>query len=325
MTDAADHTPRVSVVIPSWNGYALLAECLESLARQSYRDFDTIVVDDASTDDTAVRTPTAFPWVRLLRHECNKGFCGAVNTGIRAARGEFIVLLNNDMTLDSTFLEALVAAADRRAAAMLAPLILWKDEPDVIYAAGDVQRANGRAESIGFRAPLEGFVFSEDVFGVSAGAALYRRAVFDQLGVFDERYGVYFSDSDLSFRARLAGYSARFVRDAVTYHVGSASLFGKTLGRTRQCYINHALLLLKNMPLPLLLRHVPEIAAERLHQARRVFSAARAENGAVFAARTLAGAWLDLVRLLPHALASRRVIQKARTLSSRDLEALLSP
>ena len=156
-----------------------------------------------------------------------------------------------------------------------------------------------------------------------AGAALYRREVFDLVGVFDPRFNVYFSDSDLSFRARLSGFDARFARDAVAYHVGSASLGGRTLKRTCQCYVNHMLLVVKNMPLGLLIRHVPAIMRERMHQARRVFSAARVEGGAAYAIRTLFGAWLSMLAVMPHAWCERRRIQAARKLSGAELEALL--
>jgi len=315
---------RVSVVIPTWNQRNLLLDCLESLERQTFRDADITVVDDASPDDTADIVAARHPAVRLIRQPENQGFCAAVNAGIRASTGDLVLLLNDDMTLAPDFLERLVHAADATGAAMFAPLILWRDEPHTIYGAGDRQWVNGRPESIGFRSPLQGFAFSDDVFGVCAGAALYRREVFDQVGLLDPAFNIYFSDGDLSFRARLAGFGARFVREAVAYHVGSAGLFGRTLKRTRQCYVNHMMLVVKDMPAGLLLRHAPAIAAERLHQARRVFSAARTEAGAVYAGRVLFGAWCSMLRLLPHAWRERRRIQPARTVSLAALEAVLT-
>ncbi|NIA14052.1 MAG: glycosyltransferase [Nitrospiraceae bacterium] len=314
---------RVSVVIPTWNQKTLLTGCLESLARQTFQDFDTWVVDDASTDGTALEVGGRFPWVQVHRRDRNGGFCVAVNAGIERAAGDYVVLLNDDMTLAPDFLERLVDAAESSGAGLVAPLILWRDEPDVIYGAGDTQWVSGRPESIGFRCPLEGFDFSDKVFGVCAGAALYRREVFEQVGVFDTRFDIYFSDSDLSFRARLSGFDARFARDAVAYHVGSASLDGRTLKRTCQCYVNHMLLVVKNMPLGVLIRHAPAIIRERMHQARRVFSAARVEAGAFHGIRTLFGAWWSMLGVMPHALRERRRIQAARQLSAGELEALL--
>ena len=312
------------MVVPTWNGRGLILACLESLSMQTFYDFEIVVVDDGSDDGTSAHVKERFPDVRLITFDHNAGFCVAVNKGIEESAGDLIILLNNDMTVAPDFIERLVAAAAATDAALFAPLVVWRDEPHIIYSAGDMQRRNGRPESIGFRRPLEGFPFSEDVFGVSAGAALYRRKVFETVGVFDPAYGIYFSDSDLSFRARLAGFRARFVRDAVAYHVGSASLFGKTLKRTRQCCINHVLLVLKNVPLRLILRHAPAILAERAHQVLRLFSSARAEYGALRATLIVGQTLLSIPWLFPHALSERRRIQHSREIGIEELEGLLS-
>ncbi len=314
---------RVSIVIPTWNGRDLLLACLDSLAEQTFRDFETVVIDDGSTDDTVGAINERFPDVLLVSLGTNRGFCRAVNAGIKHATAELIVLLNNDITVAPDFLANLVRAADSSGAAMFAPLILWRDEPETIYSAGDAQRTTGRPESIGFRQALNAFEFPEEIFGVCAGAAMYRRELFESVGVLDPAYDIYFSDSDLSFRARLAGFHARFVRDAVAWHVGSASLFGKPLKRTRQCCVNHALLVLKNMPFRLLLRHAPEIAMERLHQVRRVFSAARTEYGAFRAATDVVRTLASILPLLPHVFRERRRIQRSRKLDIEALDGLL--
>jgi len=291
---------------------------------QTFYDFEIVVVDDGSDDGTSAHVKERFPDVRLITFDHNAGFCVAVNKGIEESGGDLIILLNNDMTVAPDFIERLVATADTTDAALFAPLVVWRDEPHIIYSAGDMQRRNGRPESIGFRRPLEGFPFSEEVFGVSAGAALYRREVFETVGVLDPAYGIYFSDSDLSFRARLAGFRARFVRDAVAYHVGSASLFGKTLKRTRQCCVNHVLLVLKNMPFRLILRHAPAILAERAHQVRRLFSAARTEYGPLRATLIAGQTLLSIPWLLPHAFSERGKIQRSRKIAIEELEELLS-
>jgi GT2 family glycosyltransferase len=316
--------PHVTTVIPSWNGRELLVECIESLAAQTYEDTEVVVVDDGSTDRTGEAVAARFPKVTLERMPENTGFCVATNTGIRMARGELILLLNNDMTLEADFVERLVEAADVSDAAMFAPLVLWRDEPDVIYSAGDRQRSNGRPEPIGFRMPVSEFAFDEPPFGVTAGAGLYRRAVFDRVGLLDERFNCYFSDSDLSFRARLAGFEATFVREAVCYHVGSASLMGANWRRSRECCRNHALVVLKNMPASTLARHAPAVAAERLHQMRQVVSAVRCEFGLARALGILAGTWASTMAAAPHALRHRRSIQRNRVLNPGELDALLA-
>jgi GT2 family glycosyltransferase len=315
----------ISIVIPSWNGKQLLADCLRSIESQTLGRVDTLVVDDASTDGTADMVGDLFPWVRVLRLERNSGFCVAVNAGIARVASEYVFLLNNDITLYPDCIGRLMAAAEQSGAGLLAPLILWRDQPDVIYSAGDMQRANGRPESIGFMSSCASFAYPDAVFGVSAAAGLYRREVFDRVGLFDCRFGTYFSDSDLSFRARLAGFTALFVREAVAWHVGSASLGSSTLKRTRECCVNHTLLVIKNMPAPLLAHYAPLIMRERLHQIRRLFSAARTERGAVCAAGQVAAAGARILRLMPHALRERRRIQRTRNVSAGEIKALLSP
>jgi len=314
----------ISVVIPSWNGKQLLADCLHSIESQTLGRVDTLVVDDASTDGTADMVRERFPWATVLQLEQNSGFCAAVNAGIVRTASNYVFLLNNDITLYPDCIGRLMAAAEQSGAALLAPLILWRDQPGVIYSAGDRQRANGRPESIGFMSPHADFAYSDEVFGVSAAAGLYRREVFDRVGLFDCRFGTYFSDSDLSFRARLAGFKAVFVHEAVAWHVGSASLGGSTLKRTRECCVNHALLVIKNMPAPLLVRYAPDIMRERIHQIRRLFSAARAERGALYAAGQVAAAGVRVLSLWPHALRERRRIQRNRKVSPAQIKALLS-
>ncbi|MCC6695549.1 MAG: glycosyltransferase family 2 protein [Candidatus Hydrogenedentes bacterium] len=313
----------LSVIIPTWNRRELLVECLESLAAQSRRADQIIVVDDGSADDTAAYVAREWPGVRLVRLERNSGFCVAVNAGIRVAAGDWVFLLNNDMTLEPDCLERLMEAADQGSAAMLAPLVLFHDDPDTIYSAGDRQRANGRPEAIGFRQRLDVYQFPKMIFGVSGGAGLYKREVFDRVGPLDECFVAYFEDSDLNFRARLAGFEAQFVREAIAYHVGSASLGGRTWWRARQCFRNHALLVVKDFPLSVFVANFPSILRERLHQARRLVSSARTEFGLVRALAMLGAAGFDTLAAMPHCLRERRRIQRARRISIVELKRLM--
>ncbi len=313
----------LTIVIPTYNGRDLLRECLASLDAQSFSDFEVLIVDDGSEEDIEAFVAAEFPNARVIRLSQNAGFAAAVNTGLRELKTECVMLLNNDMCLEAECIEKLMGALEDGPAAMVAPLVLWKDEPETIYSAGDRIRRNGRPESIGFRCPREGFEFSEPVFGVSAGAAVYRREVFEKCGLLDERFVAYFEDADLGFCARLAGFEAACVPDAVAYHVGSASQHGKTWWRSRQCYRNHALLVLKNMPLAILIRYAPLILCERLHQARMLLSSARAEFGLVRALFEWVRAWVEIVELLPHALGARWHGMRTRAISDADLAELL--
>lgn len=314
---------RVSVVIPTWNRKDLLGECLRSIASQMRAPDEVVVVDDGSTDGTAELVNNEFPFAAVIRLERNRGFCVAINAGIRAASGDLLLLLNNDMTLEPAFVDSLVRAATASDAAMFAPLVLFRDEPDLIYCAGDRQLANGRPESIGFRKRLNGFEHPGRIFGVSAGAGVYRREVFERVGLFDERFAAYFEDSDLNLRARLAGFRCEYVPGAVAYHAGSASLGGKFWWRSRQCYRNHALLVLKNYPANLLVWLFPSIIGERLNQLGHCLSSARAEFGFLKALKVAMGAWLEIVASLSHVVRERRRVRSIRKLSSNQFRALL--
>lgn len=319
-----DGDVRLTVIIPSWNQRDLLLECLESLAQQTYANFDIMVVDDGSTDDTVTAVNGAYPNVHVISMDENAGFAAAVNTGIQEIHTEFVLLLNNDMTLDKHCLAELVEAADRSEAAMFAPLVLWKDDPAVVYSAGDRILANGRPQAIGFRVPLDEFAPPDRIFGVSAGAALYRRMLFDEIGYFDESYIAYFEDADLCARARLAGLDAAFVGDAVAYHVGSASIRGRMWWRTRQCSRNYFLLIAKTFPVSVLLRHSPEIAVESLQALVRIVDAARCEFGLGKAIGILFTALYSLGRQLPNAVQERMKIQRHRAITPLQFNDLLT-
>lgn len=320
---AAIVSARIDIIIPTWNGQDVLMPCLASLAGQTCRDFDVTVVDDGSTDGTVDAVHQGYPGVRVIALERNQGFCAAVNTGITATSNELIFLLNNDMTLMPDCLAQLVATLEHDRADMVAPIVLFQDEPDVVYSAGDCQRMNGRSECWGHKAVRKEFVPPDTVFGVSAGAALYRRAIFDRVGVLDEKYGAYFEDADLSFRARLAGFNAALATDAIAYHAGSASIRDRMWWRTQQCCRNHALLVIKNMPAALIMRNAPQIAWERINQMRRFVSGARTEFGIVRAWWMLLRTEMEIGRLLPQLIRERWAIQRSRQVSNADLEALL--
>ncbi len=316
--------PTVSVVIPTWNRQDLVRDCLASLAEQTCVPDEIVVVDDGSTDGTADIVAAEFPAVHLVALPENGGFARAVNAGLRAATGDWIFLLNNDMTLDPACIVRMLECAETTGADMIAPLVLWRDDPATIYSAGDLIAQGGRPVACGFRAPREGFTMPDEIFGVSGGAGMFRRDVFDRVGLLDESFGAYFEDADLCFRARLAGFTAALAPAAIAYHIGSASIAGKTWWRSQQCFKNHALLVIKNYPAPFLRRHGRALIAEHFHQKRQCFRALRTEFGALFASWMTITTWCRILGALPSVLAERKIIQSARTISDEELTRLLA-
>jgi len=314
----------VSVVIPTYNRRDLVERCLDSLALQTHDDIEIIVVDDGSTDGTAELVASRYPHARMERLPRNGGFAVAANAGIRAARGAWVLLLNNDVTMEPDCIARMLATAEQASSDIVAPMILWDDDRARIYSAGDRMRKDGRPEPIGFRQPREGFTPPEFIFGATAACGLFRREVLDTVGLLDESFGAYFEDSDLCFRARLAGFRAALAAEAVAYHIGSASQGGRTWWRSAQCCRNHALLVEKNMPEALRAKHHALIAAERRHQSERLWSSARAELGTLRAVGVALRYALSLKRALPAARRARTTIQAAARVTPDEMDTWLS-
>src|SRR5215210_9226871 len=221
--------PRVTVIIPNWNGERFLSSCLGSLRQQSFEDFKTILVDNGSIDSSVEFVNHNFPEVRVLPLGENKGFSAAVNAGIRASHDEYVALLNNDSEVDTRWLEGLVEAADSYPeAGLFASKLVDFHDRRVLDGAGDALRLSGLPYRLGHGERDSGrFSRAGYVFGACAAAALYRREMLDEVGLFDEDFVSYCEDGDLSFRAQLAGYRCFYVPGAVVYHMGSASTGGK--------------------------------------------------------------------------------------------------
>lgn len=213
--------PRLSVIIVNYNSGPRLARCLEHLARQTSRDFETIVVDNASRDDSEGAV-LAHQGVRLDRAEKNLGFAAANNRAAKSASGEWLVFLNPDAYPEPGWLSELLAASDRHPwADALGSTQLNAADPAKIDGAGDVFHVLGLAYRGHFGRPAAKLPPEGECFSVCAAAAMYRKSTFEGLGGFDERFFCYGEDVDLGFRLRLSGGRAVQVRDARVLHEGS--------------------------------------------------------------------------------------------------------
>ncbi len=241
---------KVTVVIPNYNGKHFLGPCLEALARQTYRDFEVLVIDNASTDGSVAWLRTFYPQVNVMVMETNLGFAGGVNVGIRAAKTPYVLLLNNDTEAAPGFVQALVHAIEQcpKAFSVSSKMIQFHDH-DRMDDAGDLYCAAGWAFQRGVGAPVSAYNRCRRVFSACAGAAIYRTRVFEEIGVFDELHFAYLEDIDIGYRARLAGYENLYCPKAVVYHVGSGTSGSKyndfkvKLSSRNNIYLNY-----KNMP-----------------------------------------------------------------------------
>jgi GT2 family glycosyltransferase len=308
--------PACSVIIVNWNGRHHLDTCLGALRSQSFTDFETILVDNGSTDGSSDHVRARHPWVQLIPLAENRGFCGGSNEGIRRARGSYVALLNNDTEVEPDWLRELVSAIERPQVGFCASQILFFDERNVIDSAGDEFAINGVAHKRGHLEQASQYTEAEEVFGACAAAALYRRSMLEDVGLLDEDFFLIFEDADLSFRARNAGYRCVYVPTARVFHKANASI-----GAYSHTYVyygqrNLELAYLKNMPLPLLLRYLPVHLLYDL--LALVFFSGRGRLGSFLRAKGAA------MLCLPATLRKRRRIQARRVVSSTQLDGLLT-
>ncbi|HOX27622.1 MAG TPA: glycosyltransferase family 2 protein [bacterium] len=263
---------RVTVVIPNWNGRKFIGECLDALAAQSQGRPAVIVVDNGSSDGSSEFIGSNYPWVNLIPLPSNEGFSRAVNRGIKAAGAPFVALLNNDAVPDPEWISELLRAMDSfPEAGSCASKVVFHDDPSTIDSAGDQYAPWGMVFNRGHGEPDDGrFDSPAFVFGPCASAALYRKSLFDEIGLFDENFFAYYEDTDVNFRAVLASHPCVYVPSARVRHRYSASSSGKSskLG-TEEVYIHLTGVLLKNMPGALLLKHAISISA--VHSAILLF------------------------------------------------------
>jgi GT2 family glycosyltransferase len=254
----------VSVVVPNYNGAAFLSDCLESVRKQTYEPLEAIVVDDGSTDRSLDLVATSYPEMRLIALQQNGGFAHAANTGITAAHGEIIALLNNDASADPRWVEELVAALGRHPqAGSAASKILLFDPPNTINSVGDVLRRDGMPGNRGVWETDHGQYDEEvEVFSASGAALAYRRSMLAEVGTFDEQFFMYCEDVDLALRAQLAGHRCIYAPRAVVRHRLSASGGGELA--SYYCGRNFVWLLARDLPALVWRQYWPRILVAQI-------------------------------------------------------------
>jgi len=242
-------------VIPNFNGIPHLPECLSTLSSQSFTDFEVVMVDNASTDESVDWVRTNYPWVRIVQREVNGGPTKSLNYGIRASRAEYVVLINNDVAADKEWLGSLVHALDNHPQYDFgASMMLLYFEDDLLQAAGDVYSVRQLHNVFrGFGRPPSEFMRTERILAASGGAAIYRRSLFDDVGLFDEDLYWVHQDTDLSLRCLLRGKRCLYVPDArIRHKIGLCRDVPQSPKMQRFDIANAATMAAKNLPLPLL-------------------------------------------------------------------------
>jgi GT2 family glycosyltransferase len=252
---------RVVVVVLNWNRRQFLEPCLRSIFAQEFQDFTVVLVDNGSTDGSADLVRTGFPQVHLIENKENLGFAMANNQAINASSSEYVATLNNDTEATPGWLGALVQAMDSDpSVGMCASQMLLAGQGGVVDSAGIAVDRAGIAWDMesGNVDPFEELT-SIPVFGPCAGAALYRRAMLDDVGLFDEDYFIYLEDVDLAWRAQWAGWRALLVPQAVVHHAHSGTAKEGSHFKNRVLGRNKIWMLCKNYPFPPLVWRAPLI------------------------------------------------------------------
>jgi GT2 family glycosyltransferase len=326
---------KISVVVVNWNRRQLLRACLDSLAHQNHRSFEVIVVDNGSGDgspEMVEELAKSFPVpLRLIANSGNRGFCAANNQGFAASRSPLVALLNNDAEADPGWLAALQSAIETGGdIGMAASKILVWEDPRRIDKAGHLIYPDGQNRGRGTGQLDRGqFDRIEEVLWPDGCAAMYRRAMLDEIGGFDEEFFAYADDAELGLRGRIAGWRCLYAPGAVVRHHRGATLGLDSARRLTLIERNRVLLVVKLFPWNLLWAngayYLARIAAGLWAALRNQGELRRYQGpkGKLSAATALLRGSLSALPLIFSMLRKRRAFRPKRRLSPRQIRRLL--
>jgi len=315
--------PKVSVIVVNYNGNGLISGCLKALERQCFKDFEVIVVDNGSLDNSLCEMQrflegSPLSSSKLIPLTTNMGFSGGSLEGLKHTNGEYIALLNNDTEPDERCLKELVMAMDSDPKVGICASKLIVHGSKIIDSAGD-----------GFSTSLKGFKRGEGekislynekeyIFGACAGAALYRRKMIDEVGFLDKDFFLIQEDTDLNFRAQLHGWKVLFVPTTIVYHKVRSSIGQMSPIAVYYTLRNSEFVRIKNIPLFLFLRCLPvfilAIVSEFIY-----FAIKHKYLPIYFKAK------IDAMRMLPVMLKKRKMNLRGAKIDSKDLRKIMTP
>lgn len=307
---------EASVIIANFNGAHLLKKYLPSVISQQDINYEVIVVDNASIDGSRDLLKSSFPKVRLISLNENKGFSTAVNVGIAAAKSDLIALLNNDASPDPLWLKTLVTnAADHPTIGMFASRMMFAHQPEIVNSTGiEIDRAgiawdrDSCSRTIGPNA---------EVFGPCGGAGLYRRKLFEDIGLFDEQFFAYLEDVDLAWRAQSKGWRCLYISNAVVMHEHSATASEGSPFKNFHLGRNKIWTIAKNYPFGLLLLYMPAI----------LFFDLGSIPYTILSQRDLSGVKgrVSAIKGMKSIMSKRSFIQSETTITWNELRGLMQP
>ena len=312
-----DETPLVSVIVLNWNKKEYLRRCLDSACRQDYSNLEILFVDNGSEDGSVAFVRMHYPHIRIIALDYNMGFAPANNIGFAEAAGVYVMTLNNDTELDKGCIRELVTVIEQYPDAWsCSPKIIGFDDPPMIVNVG-IESRNFEPRDRGYGDPDDGrYDRIEEIFGPNGGAGLYRKAVLDEIGGFDEDFVAYYEDVDLAWRARLAGRISVYAPGAICRHA-----FGAT-NKNRPFYIEYHIfrniiwLYVKILPYPYLREKLPTLLKQEV-----IFWIDHVRRWDI--------KWLkmklDTYRKLPRMVRKRRQIQRVKRIDNQAFERWYRP
>lgn len=305
--------PEISVIVLNWNGKHFLEDCLGSLRRQTFQDFETILVDNGSSDGSVEYVCSNFPEVRLLALRDNRGFTGGNIVGYEQSSGSLIVLLNNDTEAHPCWLDEIhKASLIYVQAGSFASKMMYFDERNRVENCGFDVGVEGATVDLG-RNELDSPAWGQarPVFGACGGAVAYRRNMLADIGFLDNDFFMTYEDVDLSFRAQLRGYGCVYVPGAVVYHRYRATNKKTPSRQVFYSQRNIEFVWIKNMPGGLMVRSAP---LRVLYELAAAVYFMKQGAGSAF----LKSKW-EVFRHLPSLLRKRKEIQARRTATNAEM------
>ncbi|GFI18994.1 N-acetylglucosaminyl-diphospho-decaprenol L-rhamnosyltransferase [Lachnospiraceae bacterium] len=253
---------KTTVVIPNYNGIKYIDGCLRSLYKGSVHP-EIILVDNGSTDGSLSLVKEKYPLVKVIEFAENTGFSKAVNAGIRMARTEYVLLLNNDTVSGQEMMACLEKAMDDDPGIFSAGAkMISLHDRNKLDGAGDFYCALGWAYARGKDKPVDSYDKEGRIFSACAGAAIYRRGLFDKIGYFDENHFAYLEDIDIGYRANIYGYPNKYAPEAEVFHAGSAVSGSRhNEFKVKLSARNSIYLIYKNMPFLQIIINFPLLLA----------------------------------------------------------------
>jgi len=313
---------EISIIIVNWNGEKFLPELLDSLKKQSFRDFEVIFVDNASSDNSKALIKNLsgnFPvHIHLIELSMNRGFAGGNIEGLKYCSGKYIALLNNDTVPNENWLYELVGAIDSHPEVGICASKLIVYGTDIIDSAGDGYATSLKGFKHGEGEDSDRFDQQEYVFGACGGAALYRKEMLDKIGFLDKDFFLIHEDTDLNFRAQLAGWKVLYVPTAVVYHKVRSSIGYMSDKAIYYTLRNSEFVRIKNVPLCVFLRCLPEFLIGMITEF--IYFAMKHKRFGLYLKSKL-----DAARMLLPMIKKRSDIMKKKKVSNKYIFGIITP